>query len=160
MKKVITFLVSAMCVLLMFTGCPVAPEEDPTEDESVFSLMSPSSDLDGDGTANSEDNDIDGDGLSNYDETNVWHTNLYSADTDGDGWNDYLETNDGYYDQATNSFNPCVADVPKLQIQISGDPDISLVYETSSGSKDSKSLETTTENTTGTTTSSEVSNTT
>jgi len=40
--------------------------------------------------------DTDGDGLTNQDETNIWKTDIFSADTDGDGYKDGTEVINGY----------------------------------------------------------------
>lgn len=152
----------ACCCLLLTTACNFnnTSNEDTitaTDDEKLFSMMSPSADLDGDGIMNSEDDDIDGDKLSNDSEKTFWHTNPYSSDTDGDGWDDYTETMDGWYSANTNTFNPCIADVPKLELELTQKPEIVQIFETATGDSKEVSTETSSEETYGHTSSSELS---
>ncbi len=79
--------------------------------------------------------DTDGDGLSDHDEIEIWHTDPASKDTDGDGWTD--EEEGSLYNADTRTFNPLIADLPKLDIEIAGDPKI--YYNFSSAVKDDSS---------------------
>lgn len=74
--------------------------------------------------------DSDGDGVSDYDELYKFFTDPANKDTDGDGWTDGQELN--YYTEGSNTFNPRIADVPQLEIQFVGRPEIGFNYQTSS----------------------------
>ena len=74
--------------------------------------------------------DADGDGVSDYDELYKYFTDPANKDTDGDGWTDGQELN--YYTEGSNTFNPRIADVPQLEIQFVGRPEIGFNYQTSS----------------------------
>ena len=74
--------------------------------------------------------DADGDGVSDYDELYKFFTDPANKDTDGDGWTDGQELN--YYTEGSNTFNPRIADVPQLEIQFVGRPEIGFNYQTSS----------------------------
>ncbi|MBP5442935.1 MAG: InlB B-repeat-containing protein, partial [Treponema sp.] len=82
--------------------------------------------------------DSDGDGLSDGDELNAYHTDPSNPDTDGDGFKDgdeaYLHNNN------TNMFNPLIADMPELEIEFVGKPQVFYEYTTSSGSSSSESV--------------------
>ena len=73
--------------------------------------------------------DADGDGVSDYDELYKFFTDPANKDTDGDGWTDGQELN--YYTEGSNTFNPRIADVPQLEIQFVGRPEIGFNYQTS-----------------------------
>lgn len=74
--------------------------------------------------------DSDGDGVSDYDELYKFFTDPANKDTDGDGWTDGQEL--VYYTEGANTFNPRIADVPQLEIQFVGRPEIGFNYQTSS----------------------------
>ncbi|MBO4321315.1 MAG: InlB B-repeat-containing protein [Treponema sp.] len=83
--------------------------------------------------------DSDDDGLSDGDELEIYHTDPSNPDTDGDGFKDgeeiYLHNNN------TNMFNPLIADMPELEIEFVGKPQIFYEYTTSSGSSSSESVD-------------------
>jgi len=78
--------------------------------------------------------DFDGDGLSDAAEVQIYGTNPQDADTDGDGYSDGEEaltlgvgSNNPYF------FNPLVADLPTLKVEITSIPDIGYDFVDSSG---------------------------
>jgi len=85
--------------------------------------------------------DTDGDGLSDDDELGVYHTSPLLADTDGDGYSDFRELIELGYDASsgTNRYNPRVADLPKLKIDIVTAPIIGAIFEDSSGTQQTAS---------------------
>lgn len=71
------------------------------------------------------DADFDGDGLSDADETQTYGTNPQDADTDGDGYSDGDEILTlGVGSSNPYFFNPLVADLPELKVEITSLPDI------------------------------------
>ncbi|MBQ3837750.1 MAG: InlB B-repeat-containing protein, partial [Treponema sp.] len=82
--------------------------------------------------------DSDGDGVSDYDELYKFFTDPANKDTDGDGWTDGQEL--VYYTEGANTFNPRIADVPQLEIQFVGRPEIGFNYQTSSTDTVTESL--------------------
>lgn len=72
--------------------------------------------------------DTDGDGLSDTDERSIHHTSPTMADTDGDGFSDYDEIVTKAFDSqsAPLRFNPLVADVPMLEVEIASIPWLTL----------------------------------
>ena len=80
--------------------------------------------------------DTDGDGLLDLDEINKYKTNPNLADTDGDGFNDFQEAVTFAFDKGVNNFrfNPLIADMPEIDIQLVSQPNIQLNYTTTSGS--------------------------
>ncbi|MBP5358532.1 MAG: InlB B-repeat-containing protein, partial [Treponema sp.] len=82
--------------------------------------------------------DTDGDGLSDGEELTTYFTDPSNPDTDGDGFKDgeevYLHNNN------TNMFNPLIADMPELEIEFVGKPQVLYEYTTSSGSSSSESV--------------------
>ncbi|HVH43663.1 MAG TPA: hypothetical protein VM925_15010 [Labilithrix sp.] len=79
--------------------------------------------------------DSDGDGLSDTDERAVYGTSPVLADTDGDGITDHAEIVTNVFDPvgAPLRFNPRVADVPIMEIEIVSPPLISLRLVAASG---------------------------
>lgn len=73
-------------------------------------------------------NDADGDGLTNEEELTTYGTSPILADTDGDGLSDYVECVEYSFDPGNNPYryNPLVADIPKLRINITSPPAVSL----------------------------------
>ncbi len=82
-----------------------------------------------------ETKDTDGDGLSDSYEIKTLHTDPTSKDTDGDGWTDGEELS--LFNANTRTFNPLIADLPKLDIVIDGEPKI--FYNFSQAVKDDSS---------------------
>ncbi len=85
--------------------------------------------------------DTDGDGLTDLDESNKYGTSPVLADTDADGFNDYKEVITFGFDASVNNlrFNPLIADIPQIDVQLTSAPDIFLNYTTASGSSSSVS---------------------
>jgi hypothetical protein len=79
--------------------------------------------------------DSDGDGLTDADEITRYGTSPAVADTDGDGFSDHDEIVDKAFDPDTAiaQFNPRVADVPELTIELVSAPAIAVTYSESSG---------------------------
>jgi hypothetical protein len=79
--------------------------------------------------------DTDGDGLTDEDEITRHGTSPNVADTDGDGFDDHDEIVDKAFDPDTAiaQFNPRVADVPELGIELVSAPAIAVTYSESSG---------------------------
>ncbi len=88
------------------------------------------------GTDGDEAVDSDGDGLSDAEEA-VWGTNPRVADTDGDGLSDGNEVLEKGFDPLTNPrrFNPLVADLPELSIELVGTPVIGARFTDSTGTR-------------------------
>ncbi len=80
--------------------------------------------------------DTDGDGLTDLDEINKYGTSPTLADTDADGFDDFREVVTFGFDASVNNlrFNPLIADIPQIDIQLTSAPDIFLNYTTTSGS--------------------------
>ncbi|MDJ0712487.1 MAG: hypothetical protein QNJ14_19035 [Woeseiaceae bacterium] len=78
--------------------------------------------------------DTDGDGLTDDDETNVYKTSPLLADTDGDGESDFREIVELGFDPAVNPYryNPRVADLPRLSVDVVTTPIIGAIFEDSS----------------------------
>ncbi|MHC4177900.1 MAG: hypothetical protein ACYSWU_10355, partial [Planctomycetota bacterium] len=112
-----TFILVLVCWCV---GCgrPEVPEPEPEpEPEAVVG-----------------EQDSDGDGLTDEMEATL-DTSPLRADTDGDGFSDYDEVVEKGFDPANDpyKFNPRIADVPQLGIEISQSPQVHLVYETREG---------------------------
>lgn len=97
----------------------------------------------GGSTTNSETldpaGDADGDGLSNSLETETYFTSPTLADTDGDGISDGDEVNELGFNPSVNlyRFNPLIADLPSIEINIETVPDLVLNYTDSKGTETS-----------------------
>lgn len=91
----------------------------------------------GNGSSGSDisETDTDGDGLTDVKETTIYFTNPEVIDTDGDGYDDYEEIVIKAFDATTNNFqfNPLIADVPMLDVQLSSTPDFGMNYSTFTG---------------------------
>lgn len=72
--------------------------------------------------------DTDGDGLSDTDERSIYGTSPTMADTDGDGFSDQTEIVGNAFDPVSSPlrFNPRVADVPMLEVEIATIPWVTL----------------------------------
>jgi alpha-tubulin suppressor-like RCC1 family protein len=72
--------------------------------------------------------DSDGDGISDADEVDLFGTSPHQQDTDGDGLSDYKEIVEYAFDPSNNplKYNPLVADVPKLAVELTSPPSINL----------------------------------
>lgn len=83
--------------------------------------------------------DSDGDTLSDCDELEIHSTNPWLADTDGDSFDDGREAAD--YDPNNNRFvfNPRVADMATIAIELTAVPEVDLDFTESSGSSRSVS---------------------
>jgi len=74
--------------------------------------------------------DTDGDALTDIEEIERYGTSPTVADTDGDGFSDREEIFEKAFDPETDNyqFNPLIADVPDLNIELTTPPDFYLVY--------------------------------
>ena len=72
--------------------------------------------------------DTDGDGLADKDEFEKYGTSPLLADTDGDGYSDFEEVVEFGFDPDNNPyrFNPRLADVPSIGVEITSPPAISV----------------------------------
>lgn len=75
--------------------------------------------------------DTDDDGLSDCEERDTYGTSPVLADTDGDGFSDHRELVElGFHAENNNyKFNPLIADVPKIGIELTSTPAIGLLYD-------------------------------
>ncbi|MBI9104537.1 MAG: hypothetical protein JEY99_19130 [Spirochaetales bacterium] len=93
-------------------------------------------------TAETDPNaDDDGDGLTNEQEYDIWLTNPQDTDTDGDGWSDFQEVQLFDPNVDPGYFNPVVADMPKINIILKSEPQISMEFQTAAGTSESYSSE-------------------
>mgnify|MGYP000013950487 FL=1 len=78
--------------------------------------------------------DSDNDGLTDEEEL-LYGTSIMLRDTDGDGYDDYQEVIEFGFNPANNNFrfNPLIADVPKLAVEIASVPSVNMRYETTTG---------------------------
>ncbi len=70
--------------------------------------------------------DTDKDGISDYNEIYRYFTDPMSPDTDGDSFTDFEELS--MYDPYRHIFDPRIADIPKMEVEISDDFDIYYTY--------------------------------
>ena len=110
-----------------------------SEDIDLFAVFGGTKKLD---PQQGETTDTDKDGLTDYDEVYTYGTNPLNKDTDGDGWDDYEEIIK-LQNKATNTFNPLIADLPKLEIELVSAPKIFYKYTTSESKTQQESLNTT-----------------
>lgn len=91
--------------------------------------------------------DSDEDGLTDEMEAKFGTSPLH-ADTDGDGFSDYDEVIEYGFDPANDpyKFNPRIADVPQLDIEISKSPQVHFVFDLGEGTQKSIEIGTTTDN--------------
>lgn len=96
---------------------------------------------DNDNGVPSADSDLDNDGLLYSEETEVYFTSPVLADTDGDGISDGDEVNEYGFNATVNPyrFNPLIADLPTLKLNIETSPDLVLRYTDSEGTEQSES---------------------
>ena len=137
MKKIFGKVRFVLIILILFTTLNFTSCEFLTgvDDSGVID----NTDLDGDGIPDIQDSDMDGDDLSNIYEIEQG-LDPRKADTDGDGWEDGVEI--GKFDSAyPYSFNPLIADMPRLQVVFEDTPSVTLNYETSEGSTTSVTTE-------------------
>lgn len=87
--------------------------------------------------------DTDDDGLSDLEEINIYKTNPNITDSDGDSLSDWREVIDLAFnpDKDNYRFNPLIADVPRLKLELTSAPDIDLNYTDSTGSSQTISTE-------------------
>lgn len=80
------------------------------------------------------DTDTDGDGLTDIQETGTYGTSPVMADTDGDGYSDGDEVLQlGVGNSNPYVYNPLVADLPQLKVEITSIPNIGYDFSDSSG---------------------------
>ncbi len=79
--------------------------------------------------------DSDSDGLTDLDELNKYGTSPILSDTDADGFSDHKEVITFGFDASVNNlrFNPLIADIPQIDVQLTSAPVISLNYTTTEG---------------------------
>ena len=82
--------------------------------------------------------DTDGDGLTDGRELEVG-TSIELADTDGDGYSDFAEVIDLSFDPDSNPyrFNPVVADIPEIDVQLVSAPTITVICTAGTGNTES-----------------------
>lgn len=117
MKNILSIVI-ALTTIFTITAC--------SNDKEVKVIQSPSQ---------TGKLDTDGDGLSDEDEIKLYSTSPKLADTDGDGFSDFKEiVTLGFSAEVNNlRFNPLIADLPQIDVQLTSAPDISLNYTTSDG---------------------------
>jgi hypothetical protein len=108
-----------LLVLVAVTGCGGGGGGDPTDPKDPNTTPGA---------------DFDGDGLTDTAEIQTYGTNPQDADTDGDGYSDGEEVLTlGVGSSNPYFFNPLVADLPQLKVEITSLPDIGYKFEDSSG---------------------------
>ena len=130
MKKCNRLFAFALALPLAFMSCDKSIGDITPDD--ILSIINPSG---------AEDtSDTDGDGITDYDEIYKYFTDPSNVDTDGDGWTDYEERT--MYTEGSNTFNPLIADVPKLEVQFTTKPEVAFKYTVDSSTTVSDSLTT------------------
>ena len=147
-----------LLLTLPLMGCPLLDQateqldqnDAPAGDDS--NTGDPGDNPPGDnGGGTGSDLDTDGDGLSDAEEA-VWGTNPRVADTDGDGLSDGNEILEKGFDPSRPTrFNPRIADLPALGVEIVGDPVIGVRF--TDGSETSNEASSSTGGSTSNTTS-------
>ena len=96
--------------------------------------------------------DTDKDGLSDGAEVLSYHTSPVMPDTDGDSLNDWYEIVNLAFDSDLDNFNfnPLIADVPIIAIDLINAPQIELIQQDSKGESSTVSTERSTTETRGT----------
>lgn len=84
-----------------------------------------------------DNKDTDGDGLTDQEEI-ANHMDPNSTDTDGDGWSDKEEWEN--YSKNQKAFDPRIADLPQIGVEMIGDPQICYNYSTSTSVSSSDSF--------------------
>lgn len=104
--------------------------------------------------------DTDGDGLTDYEERVTYKTSPIKNDTDGDGISDFDEIVTFSFRPDLNNFqyNPRIADVPQIDIDIVTAPDVALNYTFQDATTGAATTSRATSNTSGVTTSKTNSN--
>ena len=84
--------------------------------------------------------DSDGDGITDVEEAR-WHTSPFDPDTDGDGFEDGYEVYDlqfnSNWEDYPHKFNPLIADLPTIDIELTSQPLLTMNFETSDGTSKS-----------------------
>lgn len=124
-------------IVLALSGCS-SPDNPSDEPDAADAGADVSQDAGSDDTGPDADTgeyidptlDSDGDGVKDIDEIRKWGTNPLVKDTDGDGFDDFDEIVTKAFDPEVNAqqFNPRVADVPKLNIELLNAPAVGLNY--------------------------------
>lgn len=83
--------------------------------------------------------DSDGDGLSDFDEKFKYDTNPMDIDTDGDGWTDKDELLK-FNPNNPLKWNPKIADLPQLSIEVTQTPKITLNVSVNQNSSETESV--------------------
>jgi hypothetical protein len=92
-------------------------------------------------TLNPADPDTDGEGLPDCYEVNIG-TSPADQDSDGDGLDDHEEVVTKAFDPTINNFqfNPRIADVPDITVQLQGLPDVFVTFTDSTQTSQERSL--------------------
>ena len=91
-------------------------------------------------TINAGDPDTDGEGLPDCYEANIG-TSPVDVDSDGDGLTDYDEVVTKAFDATINNFqfNPRIADVPKISVELQSVPDFEISFTDNSSTSQTRS---------------------
>lgn len=156
MKLTRTLELSPALLLLLACGTPNPGAANEAGDPNGATMTRPSADDPTDPSSNPNapppsilptpddpELDSDEDGLTDVDEIAVHGTSPTVADTDGDGFTDFDEVVTKSFDPETaiTQFNPRVADVPKLRVELVSAPALGLVHEESDGTVSSEGTE-------------------
>ncbi len=108
----------------------------------ALAACTPSGPGDNDGTDPLDCPDTDEDGLTDCEEVDLG-TAPHLVDTDGDGFSDYEEIVDLGFSASNDNFrfNPRIADVPRIAIDVSQTPRVFLNYSTTEGVERSVDVE-------------------
>ncbi|MBV1909503.1 MAG: hypothetical protein KUG78_09280 [Kangiellaceae bacterium] len=141
-------LLVSLCLLTLITAC----DEEETNNYTSTSTAP-------DTTPIQLKVDTDEDGLTDEEEM-AYGTSIRLADTDGDGFSDFQEVIEFGFNPDNNNyrFNPLIADVAKLGIEVTSVPAVSLDFETEEGNSFTRSVERTQSQATSQTVSNSSSN--